>query len=71
MNRLIGLSGCEMLPNLKELNLSNNYLADDQLTFINKLTKLKYLNISNNNFKSNTITTVLNHILKLQVKQII
>ena len=71
MNRLIGLSGCEMLPNLKELNLSNNYLADDQLTFITKLTKLKYLNISHNNFKSNTITTVLNHILKLQVKQII
>ncbi len=67
INRLISLSGCEMLPNLKELNLSNNYLGDDGLLHLKSLRKLKYLNLSNNNFKQNTITIILPYMPKLEV----
>ena len=66
-NRLINLTGCDIFKNIYEINLSNNYLADDQLIHLNQLTLLKYLNLSNNNLKSNAITSNITHLRELEV----
>ena len=56
-----------MLPNLKELNLSNNYLSDEELVHLKPLKRLVFLNLSNNNFKTNSVTNVLPNLTKLEV----
>ncbi len=49
-NRLISANGFQNLHKLVYLNLSNNYLCDDQLIFFEK-TSIKKLELSNNNLK--------------------
>lgn len=66
-NRLISLSGLERIHKIKDLNLSNNYVADDQLLFLSNLPKLKFLNLSNNNLKTNVICNIIGTLNKLEV----
>ena len=40
------LKGIEEFTALTELNLSNNYIGDEQLNFLTNLTKLKTLNLN-------------------------
>ena len=47
------------MTRLEDLNLSNNYIADDQLLFLKNLSHLKNVSLSNNNLKTNTVTTLI------------
>lgn len=58
-NRIISLLGFNNLINLEELNLSNNYISDEQLDYLSNLYKLKSLNLSNNNIKRDSFVQVL------------
>ena len=65
-NRIISLIGFEKFKLLEELNLSNNYIGDDQLNYLGALSKLKSLNLSNNNLKDEEIKKIINSIKTLQ-----
>ena len=65
-NRIISLIGFEKFKLLEELNLSNNYIGDDQLKYLSSLSKLKTLNISNNNLKNEEIKNIIYSINSLQ-----
>lgn len=65
-NRIISLIGFEKFSLLEELNLSNNYIGDDQLNYLSSLSKLKSLNLSNNNLKNEEIKKVIYSIKSLQ-----
>ena len=65
-NRIISLIGFEKFKLLEELNLSNNYIGDDQLKYLSSLSKLKTLNISNNNLKNEEIKKIIYSINSLQ-----
>ena len=65
-NRIISLLGFEKFKSLEELNLSNNYIGDDQLVYLNNLYKLKNLNLSNNNIKSEEIKNTIYNLKLLQ-----
>ena len=65
-NRIISLIGFEKFSLLEELNLSNNYIGDDQLNYLSSLSKLKSLNLSNNNLKGEEIKKVIYSIKSLQ-----
>ena len=58
-NRIISLLGFNNLINLEELNLSNNYISDEQLDYLSNLSMLKYLNLSNNNIKQDSFIHLL------------
>ena len=58
-NRIISLIGFEKFKLLEELNLSNNYIGDDQVNYLIPLSKLKALNLSNNNLKKAEITKII------------
>lgn len=58
-NRIISLLGFNKLSNLEELNISNNYISDDQLNYLSNLHNLTVLNISNNNLKNDTFVHLL------------
>lgn len=47
-NRLISLEGLSACYSLKKLNLSYNYVADDQLKHLINLIKLKKIDLSHN-----------------------
>ena len=65
-NRIISLQGFEKFKLLEELNLSNNYIGDEQLNYLSYLTKLKNMNLSNNNLRSEEIKNIINKIKTLQ-----
>ena len=65
-NRIISLQGFEKFKLLEELNLSNNYIGDEQLNFLTNLTKLKTLNLSNNNLRSEEVKNIIYKIKSLQ-----
>ena len=65
-NRIISLIGFEKFKLLEELNLSNNYIGDDQLKYLSSLSKLKTLNLSNNNLKSEEIKNIIYNIKSIQ-----
>ena len=65
-NRIISLIGFGKFSLLEELNLSNNYIGDDQLNYLSSLSKLKSLNLSNNNLKNEEIKKVIYSIKSLQ-----
>ena len=65
-NRLISLIGFEKFKLLEELNLSNNYIGDDQLNYLISLSNLKSLNLSNNNLKNEEIKKIIYSIKSLQ-----
>ena len=58
-NRIISLLGFNKLSNLEELNLSNNYVSDDQLNYLSNLHNLTVLNLSNNNLKNDSFVYLL------------
>ena len=65
-NRLISISGINSLHKLKEINLSNNYLYDEQLDFLSSL-NIKQLDLSNNSLKSsNDISNLISKLKKLE-----
>ncbi len=69
-NRIISLCGFNKFYLLNELNLSNNYISDDQLKYLKSLIYLKNLNLSNNNLKNGEIANLignLNSIEKLNI----
>ena len=66
-NRLVSLSGIEKFKKLCELNISNNYLTDDQLNSLKMLNKINVLNLSNNNLKTNAICNLLSSLTALEV----
>lgn len=59
LNRLISLIGIDKLTTVSFLNLSHNYISDDQLTHLTPLNNLKQLNLSNNNLKNGTIAKII------------
>ena len=65
-NRIISLQGFEKFKLLEELNLSNNYIGDEQLNFLTNSTKLKTLNLSNNNLRSEEVKNIIYKIKSLQ-----
>ena len=65
-NRIISLQGFEKFKLLEELNLSNNYIGDEQLNYLTNLTKLKTLNLSNNNLRSEEVKNIIYKIKALQ-----
>lgn len=69
-NRLITLSNIHIFSRLKHLNLSNNYIADDQLLFLQSLINLKYLSLSNNNLKTSNISSIISELKNLETLNI-
>ena len=65
-NRIISLQGFEKFKLLEELNLSNNYIGDEQMIYLTYLTKLKNLNLSNNNLRSEEVKNIIYKIISLQ-----
>ncbi len=65
-NRIISLLGFEKFKLLEELNLSNNYIGDEQLNYLTYLTKLKTINLSNNNLRSEEVKNLIYKIKTLQ-----
>ena len=65
-NRIISLLGFEKFKLLEELNLSNNYIGDEQLNHLTYLTKLKSINLSNNNLRSEEVKNIIYKIKTLQ-----
>ena len=65
-NRIISLIGFDKFKKLEELNLSNNYIGDEQLNYLSSLSKLKSLNLSNNNLKNEEIKKIIYSINSLQ-----
>ena len=65
-NRIISLQGFEKFKLLVELNISNNYIGDEQLNYLTYLTKLKSLNLSNNNLRSEEVKNIIYKIKTLQ-----
>ena len=65
-NRIISLVGFEKFKLLEELNLSNNYIGDEQLNYLVSLSKLKSLNLSNNNLKNEEIKKIIYSVKSLQ-----
>jgi len=65
-NRIISLQGFEKFKLLEELNLSNNYIGDEQLNFLTYLTKLKTINLSNNNLRNEEVKNIIYKIKTLQ-----
>ena len=65
-NRIISLQGFEKFKLLEELNLSNNYIGDEQLNYLTYLTKLKTINLSNNNLRSEEVKNLIYKIKTLQ-----
>ena len=65
-NRIISLIGFEKFKLLEELNLSNNYIGDDQVNYLGSLSKLKTLNLSNNNLKNEEVKKIIYSIKSLQ-----
>lgn len=58
-NRLISIEGIGNCINLTVLKLANNYIGDDQLLSIQKLTALKYLDVSQNHLKNKNFVKIL------------
>ena len=65
-NKLISLNGFNNFINLNELNLSNNFLNDEELKNLSKLHLLKNLNLSNNNLKSSEICKILSQLNSIE-----
>ena len=65
-NKLISLNGFNNFINLCELNLSNNFLKDEELKNLSKLNLLKNLNLSNNNLKSNEICKLISNLNSIE-----
>ena len=65
-NRIISLQGFEKFKLLEELNLSNNYIGDEQLNFLTYLTKIKTINLSNNNLRNEEVKNIIYKIKTLQ-----
>ena len=65
-NRIISLQGFEKFKLLEELNLSNNYIGDEQLNYLTYLTKLQTINLSNNNLRGEEVKNIIYKIKTLQ-----
>ncbi len=65
-NRIISLVGFNKFFLLSELNLSNNYISDDQLQNLKSLLYLKTLNLSNNNLKSGEISNLIANLKSIE-----
>ena len=65
-NRIISLVGFNKYYLLSELNLSNNYISDDQLQYLKSLLYLKSLNLSNNNLKSSEICNLIGNLKSIE-----
>ena len=65
-NRIISLWGFNKFYLLNELNLSNNFISDDQLKYLKSLIYLKNLNLSNNNLKNGEIANLIGNLKSIE-----
>lgn len=65
-NRLISIEGLDRLRNLECLNVSYNYVGDDQIALLKTIRSLKSLDISHNHLRDFDINDLLDSLTNLE-----